>query len=382
MKKSLIQTLALVSLAFAPAGFAQLNIPGDGSDGVFAPLTNVVIDLSQAVTGSWDMNNTANAGRGVYDPEKWAVVFKFQSVTVLEGVTVRFANHPSRAPVVWLVQSNVVIDGEVNLKGEPADDDASLANINKQGGPGGFRGGLGKNPEYPNYYRNGMGPGDCFDGWYYNSYGNAQILPLIGGFGMLSYAGGRRGAGGGGAILIACACDIGVEGSITADGGDSWLGGAGGAIRLVAREVRGGGVFYYSRGRFRLECITHHLTNPAFADSFPVNPGPTPVIWPPSDAPKARIASVAGNPVPDEPLAALNGQPDLTIAVNQPVDVMIETKNFPIEGSVSLRVIPKYSNAFWVSAQYVSGSFAQALWKATPTFPTAYCAMIVRAAAP
>ena len=36
-------------------------------------LASVEVDLSQAVTGAWDANNAANAGKGVYDPSKWAV---------------------------------------------------------------------------------------------------------------------------------------------------------------------------------------------------------------------------------------------------------------------------------------------------------------------
>jgi hypothetical protein len=54
---------------------AALSIPGaDGSDGVFNVSTNTTIDLGLAVTGAWDANNSANAGKGVYDPAKWAVV--------------------------------------------------------------------------------------------------------------------------------------------------------------------------------------------------------------------------------------------------------------------------------------------------------------------
>src|SRR5262245_10648902 len=81
-----------------------LNIPGaDGSDGVFSPTTNTNVDLSQSATGNWNDNNTSNAGKGVYDHTKWAVVFKYSSVRIPANVTVSFNNHPSKAPVVWLV---------------------------------------------------------------------------------------------------------------------------------------------------------------------------------------------------------------------------------------------------------------------------------------
>ena len=232
--------------------------------------------------------------------------------------------------------------------------------------------------------------------YYYNTYGNAQNVPLIGGVGYWNgngydYPPPRRG-GGGGAILLASRLNIIVNGKISAVGGDNgytynsnlgYTPGFGGAIRLVAQDVSGGGVFdVTSGGRFRLEAVTQHLTNPNFADSFPVNPGTTPVIWPAPDAPKATIVSINGQPVPAQPLAALNGTPDLTIATNQTVNVVIQTQNFPTQGTVSLRVIPKYSDAFWINASYVSGSFTQAFWNVAANFPSAYSTMIVRAAAP
>ena len=104
--------LVLALLATLHASGA-IVIPGaDGSDGALNITANTVIDLSQAVTGAWDANNSANVGKGVYDPAKWAVVFKYASVTVATGATVTFTNHPSRAPVVWLVSGNATIKCE------------------------------------------------------------------------------------------------------------------------------------------------------------------------------------------------------------------------------------------------------------------------------
>jgi len=99
-----------------------INVPSDGSDGAFNPTANVEVDLSQAVTGApgvwgepWLQPGT---GTGVYDADKWAVVFKYSSVNIPSGVTVTFKNHASRAPVVWLVQGNTTIAGTVNLDGQ------------------------------------------------------------------------------------------------------------------------------------------------------------------------------------------------------------------------------------------------------------------------
>lgn len=153
----------LASAALVAAGRAEINVPSDGSDGVFAPTANVEIDLGEAATGVWDANNAPRAGRGIYDPEQWAIVFKFASVTVPPDVTVTFKNHPSRAPVVWLVQGDVVINGLIRLDGENGDADASLTHINKEGGPGGFRGGLGTyNGSLEGAGKNGNGPSDTY----------------------------------------------------------------------------------------------------------------------------------------------------------------------------------------------------------------------------
>jgi hypothetical protein len=75
----------------------------------------------------------------VYDSEKWAVVFKYSSVTIQGGATVTFRNHASRAPVVWLVNGDVTIDGTVSLDGQ----NSLWAPWLAEPGPGGSRGGSG-----------------------------------------------------------------------------------------------------------------------------------------------------------------------------------------------------------------------------------------------
>ena len=75
--------LALLALL---SGALAVNVPSDGSDGAFSPSGNITVNLSQAVTGAWDASNAANAGKGIYDPTKWAVVFKYSSVNIPAGV--------------------------------------------------------------------------------------------------------------------------------------------------------------------------------------------------------------------------------------------------------------------------------------------------------
>jgi len=129
-------------MLFQSLSFAAITVPGaDNSDGTLHIVSNatVVIDLSQAVTESWDADNTANAGSGIYDSNKWAVIFKYSSVTIEPGATLSFNNHASRAPVVWLVNGDVTIDGTLQLNGGVGGMPPTLA----EPGPGGFRGGMG-----------------------------------------------------------------------------------------------------------------------------------------------------------------------------------------------------------------------------------------------
>jgi hypothetical protein len=178
MKKpiKLALTLAAGVAAFAPSLFAQISIPSDGSDGALIVSNSMTINLANAVTGNWTNNNSANMGRGIYDPTQWAVVFKYSSVVISNGAVLTFANNATHAPVVWLVAGNVTINGEVNLDGQAGSSDP--VNLS-QPGPGGFRGGGG--PTYGN--GTGFGPAGGAPsgnvGWYSGYYGNPQILRFI-----------------------------------------------------------------------------------------------------------------------------------------------------------------------------------------------------------
>ena len=70
-------SILALSLVAAVSVSAAIVVPGaNGTDGALAITADMVIDLSLAPTGAWDNDNTANAGKGVYDAAKWAVVFK------------------------------------------------------------------------------------------------------------------------------------------------------------------------------------------------------------------------------------------------------------------------------------------------------------------
>lgn len=175
--------LALALLA-TPA-LAQLNVPSDGSDGALNITTNTVIDLSKASYAAWNQNNSTNAGNGVYDGNKWAVVFKYSSVTIASNATVTFLNHPTHAPVVWLVQSNVTINGNLSLDGSDWTGAYPDYLVPTEPGPGGFRGGAYSSSGGSAGYGTGGGCNsvNCGGANYGSGYGNPQVIPLLGGSG-------------------------------------------------------------------------------------------------------------------------------------------------------------------------------------------------------
>ena len=128
---ALTAALALLTL-FAPRAQA-LDVGSDGLSGTFNPVSSVQIDLSLAITG--DLSTPGNVN-GVYDPVRWAVIFKYASVNIPAGVTVTFESLPSRAPVVWLVQENATVNGSVNLDSSPGNATAQQS----PRGPGEFAG--------------------------------------------------------------------------------------------------------------------------------------------------------------------------------------------------------------------------------------------------
>jgi hypothetical protein len=379
--KNMFSRLAMVLFASASVLHAQLTIPSDGSDGALnITSTNAVIDLSQAVTGAWDANNSANVGKGIFDPVKRAIVFKYSSVNINPNRTVTFTNHPSRAPVVWLVQGNVTIAGTLSLNGAGAPNNNLLA----EPGPGGFRGGangsLGKGP--------GMGIGGAnpinsftdSPGSHASVYGNPSIIPLIGGSGggATSYGGG---SGGGGAVLIAAANAIQVTGAVTSTGNGT---GSGGAIRLVANSISGTGVIdVRNDGRIRLEANSVTGSVVTLPQTIAVPPATPPTIWPGNDAPTVKITNVDSTAAPAVPTAALDLAADVGISTNGASTVTIQTTNFPTTGVVQVRAAPKFgAAAVWVTAVFQNGDNNLANWTATVTFPTGFTTLQARATVP
>jgi len=391
----------LVALVMTSASVtsAQVTVPGaDGSDGVFAPTGNTVIDLSQAANASWNTGSPV-PGKGVYDGAKWAVVFKYSSVNIPAGVTVTFLNHPSVAPVVWLVSGNVTIGGTLMLDGG-----AFVTPLaSPLPGPGGYSGGLG---ELNNSVlaQSGFGPGGAgyggspASGGGYSTqgqslngqggpvYGVNELVPLIGGSGGAGRVSFDRqlhaGGGGGGAILIAASGTITCNGLITAQGGAGALGGggSGGAIRLVANVVTGSGALNalggietignypveggYGRVRLEANSLTGSISilPPNFTQG---SPGATATLWPSASTPTATILSVGGLTPPVDPHASLSpGAFDLLLSTVGPITVVVQTANVPTDATVSVHLTPQYGASVRTTASHTSGDATLSTWTA------------------
>jgi hypothetical protein len=441
--------IAMASLVFVAGAFGQIDVGSDGSDGAFAPVSSVTIDLAQADTGP---------GSGHYDPDRWAVIFNYTSVNIPGGVNVDFSNHPSGAPVVWLVQGDVTIDGAVVLDGENQTGSATRPSIP---GPGGFRGGR----QYISTQSEGgggFGPGGAdyeYAGNHGSSgshatlgeggsegptYGNEQIIPLIGGSGGESHRGssGFAGGAGGGAILIAAGGTITVNGQISAAGGHGrfvccWTysgAGSGGAIRLVANEVAGAGqllafggggggngrVGGFGRVRVESNVVSPDLiSNPAYSFSTPeldrrclggdLDNSPcaadgdclgggtcsaaadVPLLWPPDDSPRLvatkfvvdPLGSPIDVPIPADPHAELDfPNEDISLDSVDDLELHIEAYNVPLDWVVEVHVTAKSGRSFRVTAEPLVGTQQASTTTATFSMERGFSAVQLRAYAP
>lgn len=350
---------------------AQLTIPygaADGSDGQLVVTTGTnVINLGNAGTGSWT-NTSANPGLGTYDASQWAVIYKYSNVVIAANTLVRFSNHITHAPVIWLVSGNVTINGELNLDGQPWNTDP--VNL-PEPGPGGFRGGgsrlYGNGPGF------GPGGGSFIGAYAPSSYGNPQIVPLIGGSGG-NGSNDRNAGAGGGAILIVATGSITVNGKCQANGGggSSTGAGSGGAIRLVANQLSGNGSLIAvagngtPNGRIRLEANggNNSMTiNPPAAAAIPGNPV---VLFPPTNGPIVMVSSIGGVNPPTDPKAIMSSDTqadDVALVTTNNVTIQLQTMNFPTNGTVTVFINPRNAGQSVRTATFVTGTTNAALWQ-------------------
>jgi len=415
--------LTIIVAWLAGPALADIVLPGSnhGTDGVFAPTASIQIDLGKAQSGPgiiWespggDMDGDG-IGDGVYDRTKWAVVFKFSSVNIPSGVTVTFKNHPSRAPVVWLVDGSVTIDGTIDLHGE-----YGAGVTAPEPGPGGFRGAfprLGVNPGSAGFgfgggrFHNSAGSfGTRGQGNSGPTYGNAALVPLVGGsggavtqtdsVGCYWWAGGGSG---GGAILIAAKTTIHLGGTVKANGGeasgscgDTGSGGSGGGIRLIADTLAGaghlravGGVSTQQvggYGRIRVEYLSQMaLTDPGVPQASVATLAGPPVIWPENATPAVKIISVGPASVSNYPLADMIEEPDVRITPDQAqnLTVTIAAQFVPLDWTVSVRLVPTSGADSVVNATFQSGDATASVWTAQLSLNDGFSALQAAAVAP
>ncbi len=170
--KSLILIAALL-IARATTQ-AQVNTGSTGSDGA--------LDLSSDTDPTNYVINMADHPNGIY---------QYTYVNIPTNVTVTFVPNANNSPVTWLVQSNSVINGTIDISGQSVILNSSIGAL---GGPGGWAGGSGGNNPSA-----GQGPGgglaatsgvDGSGGGSYGTigvaevpspvYGNSFLLPLLG----------------------------------------------------------------------------------------------------------------------------------------------------------------------------------------------------------
>lgn len=390
---------------------AAIVVPGaTGADGPLTVPVNTNLEINLATSGS-------------YDATQWAVVFRYTSVTINTGATVTFKNHPSGAPVIWLVGTGGAGSGDVTINGTVNLDGANGANppARAEPGPGGFAGGMGLFSNIAPTSGFGPGGGAVNSSGSYGTkasavtareaYGNASLLPLIGGSGggghpIVGFGGGA----GGGSILIAATGNISINGQITSKGGNSInaagynsAAGSGGGIRLVADGIGGTGSVIAPGGtggdtsgvgRIRFERVTMNV-NMNVSNQVAPQPsvlelasGTSAVIFPPSGSPTAKVLTVGGQAVPNFPAGSFGNVPaDVKLAqsalgAGNTTVVVIETDNVSDTSDVFLLAQPRA--AFTGTMQYTAARDAAYVdptkdrWNVTVPVAVGYAALQVR----
>lgn len=395
----------------ATAGAQVFDSTSDGSDGA--------LDFSCPSPPCEILFDPAALGLDLDDDN----VFHFTTINVPAGVTVRMrALELNYAPVYWLATGAVAIEGTIDLSGEPGHASGVVGTLRSPSmpGPGGFPGGLswidndspntagfgpGAGP-IPDFARGGNGAGYGSDGKgtglsppsLGNSYGNAFILPLVGGSGGSSQdaaTGALRGGGGAGALLIASSESITVNGVIAARGGsatgDNGGGGSGGAIRMLAPVITGFGFLDTSggttgrsrnaggggRGRVRLEAFQFDFTGPISAGSIRRETLHPFTIFLPMDVPSVRVIDIDGDPVPGLPSDSFLS-PDITISQNT-VILTIEANNIPLGTMIKLIVLPEIGPDQVVETTPLAGTQALSTATASVTFEIGFSRFFVHA---
>lgn len=422
---------ALVCLALA-APMLQAGVVNSGSDE-----SDGMLVFTQ--TGTIEFDPATSAGR-VLDPDGDGE-YHFTSVHIGPDTVVEMrADKMGNKPVIWRVSGNVTIEGTLDLDGELGHSSTDI-HLPSVPGPGGFQGGAGSTSTKTAEIGSGPG-GGRIDGDSYNSgaggshantgqynetdkiYGNAYLIPLVGGSGgaggnLTSY--GAGGGAGGGAIMIVSDTRITVEGTVSAVGGGGGAStyykdncsyntcnytygrggsGTGGTIRLIAPTIVGSGVLNVSggagarratdssgsgdyrgpsgsSGRVRVEAFDNQFTGTVTNTGSATFSTPG-LVFSPSAAPKLEVVSVAGQALPDSP-KALFDPADLELSEDGEVDIILKGYNIPLGATVKLRLANEVGGVQNLSASLYSGSLAESTATIRTTLPHGFSRFSVEA---
>lgn len=400
-----LPALAL-ALACTPLAAGTVDSGSDGSDGALE------LTYFQPKTIELDPRDPTGEFGGALDADG-DNQYHFTSVHIGPNVTLKLSSRwLGSTPVVWRVSGDVLIEGTIDLDGEPGHDDGEPS-LPSFAGAGGYGGGKGGRPSAPGTAGSGPGAGGyaivnaggvigggggaahAANGTDAPAYGNRYLLPLRGGSGGgggwtdSSYGvGGAGGGAGGGALSIVSETRVDIMGAVTAKGGAGGStefrnslygiggGGSGGAIRIVAPVVDGDGEFSVggsanglcsycatgSGGRIRLETFDYQFTGTqsGSGDMVLSTPG---VIDMPETAPTLRVVSVNGVPVPANPRGYFDPA-DLRIDATEAVPFEIEAPNVPLGTVVDLSMVSEVGETTTFSVM-LEGKNAQGIPVAT-----------------
>ncbi len=336
--------------AFASFGWAQpvFDSGSTGADGPLFITANTTMDLPPSG------------------------VFNFTSVSVAQGVTLKFNRNSLNTPVYMLATEDISIAGTIDVSGQPGNDNPPVAG---KGGPGGYDGGQpgdvgnapgaglrpggGKGGDATNgntdtscgqaSYGTAVVPASAKDG---PIYGTPLLVPLLGGSGGGGRIGtpGLGGSGGGGAILLASNTRITISGSILAHGGNESSGGlgSGGAVRCVAPMVAGAGTlnvqggaygnFFAGAGRVRIDTLNRDELNYTYVPATVPSIGNYMLVFP-APLPRLDIIQVAGHDI-------VEGTPEsisvfLPVGTNPNQMVRVQARDFIGLVPIRLQLTPQ-----------------------------------------
>ncbi len=293
-------------------------------------------------------------------------VLNFTTITVRGGATLSFIKNEANTPVTVLASGDVVIEADGII-------DVSAPGV--AGGPGGFNGGGKSSGGGAVPAGDGYGPGggrvpegNGSFGTRSNHadngpvYGNAMLLPLIGGSGGAGRSD-QNGGGGGGAILIASNTHIRIAGTVKAQGGGNryyYNPGSGGGVRIVAPLVDGGGTIdardgsaSIHNGRIRIDT----LDRPAalaltLQGAFTYSAFMVPTL---PDMPTLTITSIGDFVV--EPHAS--GAPVVMLfplGTDPNQEVMLSGTNLPAEVPVKIMLTPESGSRTEFTGTMIDGA--------------------------